>query len=101
MRELTAEEDTLIRKSLVASGKPIDGPKEMWLAERAVLVRRIKNQRRELRRLNAQARGLDMLVRNMFNRETTSKINAYRHAARLAETFWFGGRIANQLRKWY
>lgn len=71
--------------------------------ERALLLRRIKNQRRELRRLNAQARGMDLLVRNMFNKEQTAKTNAYRHAAQMAEGFpylLFGKRIGARIRKW-
>lgn len=77
--------------------------RKAWLVERAKLQGRIKNQRRELRRLNAQARGLDLLVRNAFNREHTIKTNAYRHAAQMAETFhyWpFGKRIGAYIRKW-
>jgi len=72
-------------------------------AERALLRRRIKNQRHELKRLNAQLRYREALVRNAFNRETTARINAYRHAAQMAEMFryWpFGGRIAAYIRKW-
>lgn len=71
--------------------------------ERAALQRRIKNQRRELKRLNAQARAHDLMVRNAFNRETTARANAYRHAAQMAETFhyWpFGKRIGAYIRKW-
>jgi len=74
------------------------GPK--WLEERAVLLRRIKNQRRELRRLNASNRGLDILVRNAYTQESLKRIQSYRHASQIAETFWFGGRIARAIRKW-
>jgi len=71
-----------------------------WLKERAVLQRRIKHQRRELRRLNASNRGMDLLVRNVFLREIQARKDAYRHAAQLAETFWFSERIAQYIRRW-
>ena len=71
-----------------------------WLKERATLQRRIKHQRKELRRLNALYRGMDLLVRNAFNRETTCKTNAYRHAAQIAEKHWFGYVAASYIRRW-
>jgi hypothetical protein len=69
-------------------------------SERAILQRRIKHQRRELKRLNTHLRALDLLVRNSFHKETANRVNAYRHASQIAESFWFGDRIAKAIRKW-
>lgn len=92
--------EDMILKSLLASGTPVQ---EFPDDERRAMQRRIKNQRRELKRLNVQVRGLEMLARNAFNREATARINAYRHAAQIAESirYWpFGRRIGAYIRKW-
>lgn len=89
--------DHLIQKALIASGTPVE---TLPTDERKILQRRIKNQRRELRRLNANLRGLDMLVRSYSNQVDRERRNGYRHAATLAETFWFGSRIAKAIRRW-
>jgi hypothetical protein len=71
-----------------------------WLKERVILQRRIKNQRRELRRLNAYNRGMDMLVRQWSANFSRERKFGYQHAAQIAETFRFGKRIANAIRRW-
>jgi hypothetical protein len=89
--------DQLIQKALIASGTPVE---TLPADDRKTLQRRIKNQRRELRRLNANIRGLDMLVRSYSKQLGEERRNGYRHAAALAETFWFGRRIATTIRRW-
>jgi hypothetical protein len=89
--------DHLMQKALIASGAPVE---TLPTDERKILQRRIKHQRRELRRLNANLRGLGMLVRSYSNQMDRERRNGYRHAAALAGTFWFGGRIAKAIRRW-
>jgi hypothetical protein len=95
-----ASTEDLIQKALIASGTPVDdGPSwssSMSDKQRRAMQQRIKNQRRELRRLNTACRGMDLLVRTYANKEAESRRNAYRHAAQMAENFryWpFGKRI--------
>jgi len=71
--------------------------------EKVTLQRRIKNQRRELRRLNTACRGLDLLVRSYSNNEANVRRSAYQHAAQMAESihYWpFGKRIGAYIRRW-
>jgi len=92
--------EDLIQRALIASGTPAQAfPDD----ERRAMQRRIKNQRRELKRLNALYRAMDLLVRSYSSKQAEDRRNAYRHAAQMAENFryWpFGKRIGAYIRKW-
>lgn len=68
--------------------------------ERKLLQKRIKHQRKELKRLNRDVRAFLILMRSQSLNQSHTRINAYRHAATLADTFLFGKRIAAAIRKW-
>ncbi len=73
----------------------------MTVVERTRLQRRIKNQRKELKRLNMHIGALNRMIELYRSKTKEERSNAYRHAAQLAETFWFGGRrIAAYIRRW-
>jgi uncharacterized protein YlxW (UPF0749 family) len=94
---LIQDVDRLCQKALIASGTPVE---TLPTDERKIMQRRIKNQRRELRRLNANLRGLDMLVRSYSTKLGDERRNGYQHAASIADTFWCGKRIAAAIRRW-
>lgn len=68
--------------------------------ERATLQRRIKHQRAEIRRLNRYVITQNRMIRSYILENSVKRSDAYRHAAAIAETFWFGGRIAKRIRRW-
>jgi hypothetical protein len=70
--------------------------------ERAILQRKIKNQRKALRELNKTMRIYNAMIRQYALERGTERSSAYRHAAVLAESrsWWFGPRIARTIRRW-
>jgi hypothetical protein len=77
--------------------------REEGLAERVLLQRRIKNQRKALRELNKTMKLYSHMIREHVLEKNVQRSNAYRHAAQMAETFhyWpFGKRIGAYIRKW-
>jgi len=71
-------------------------------SERAILQMRIKNQRKELRRLNRLILQYQAASVSNGYQQDAARSNAYRHAAVLAEShpWWFGKRIGRAIRKW-
>ena len=71
--------------------------------ERAILQKRIKNQRRELRRMGRHLRMQQNLIKTLRLQDAVLTSNCYRHAAQMAQSFryWpWGKRIANYIRQW-
>ena len=68
--------------------------------ERALLIRRIRNQRKELRRLNQVILSNNRSIRYWQDQIKIERTNCYRHAANIAQSYIFGGRIAKYIRLW-
>jgi hypothetical protein len=72
-------------------------------SERALLQRRIKNQRAELRRLNRTIITQNQRIQYWMLAVSQKRTETYRHAAKIAEgpeSFWLGRRIAAAIRRW-
>lgn len=72
-------------------------------AERKVLQRRIKNQRKALREQHKTLRLYNNMIRVLVAEKNMIRYDAYRHVAVLAETgsrWRFGWQIARTIRKW-
>lgn len=69
-------------------------------AERTALQRRIKNQRKALAAQNRTIIVKNALLRRYQLEGYFHEKNGYRHAAQLADKYWFGKRIAAAIRKW-
>ena len=66
--------------------------------ERSALQSRIKHQRRELRRLNRDIQVQNMVADRHRRAAEMARTFAFDRAARLAESFLFGKRIARYIR---
>jgi hypothetical protein len=70
------------------------------LTERNLLQRRIRNQRREIRRLNRQVAFNSLRIKYWIQQADARRAEAYRHAASIAGSCLFGRRIAEYIRQW-
>lgn len=75
--------------------------RENWLRERALLQRRIHNQRVSLRRLNKAFRAEQLVKQRYMFESWWKQARAFEQAAKIAESHagWFGRRIAARLRR--
>lgn len=68
--------------------------------EKALLQRRIKNQRRELKRLNKTIIELNLRMSAYRHTQAQTRSFAYKQAADMADRYFGGRRIADRIRRW-
>lgn len=72
-------------------------PKDQLIRD---LQTRIKQQRKELRRLNRAIKAKALFAAYLMQKESLARSDAYRHAANIAQWHLFGYRAARRIRKW-
>ena len=73
--------------------------REAWLKEREILLRRIRNQRKTLRRLEKSYQTLRLVKERYMMESFWRQSRHIEAAAKVAERFWFGRRIARAIRR--
>ena len=68
--------------------------------DRTMMQRRIKNQRRQLRQMGRQLAYQQALVHKYKAEDRASRSNWMRHAANIADKYWFASGAAEAIRRW-
>ena len=68
--------------------------------DKTMMQRRIKNQRRQLRQMGRQLAYQQALVAKFRLSGRSSQSNWMRHAAEIADKYWFASNAAKAIRRW-